>query len=323
MSLPVLKLKDLFKLCLPALLLVEQASAAVPGDGLFNGTTLKAEAIEDVVMQVQPGGVLVIGELHGNLTHHERQRQAIQALAATKRCTVSVGLEFLSWPNQPIVDQYFDGLISESDFLAQVDWGSDPFDNYRDQALFPRSTGGRLLALNAPRSLTGAISKKGLDGLTAEELALMPPNFQPGRAAYRERFEAVMGGHAPPQVFDRYFAAQSTWDDSMAWVASEFLSKNPNHCLVIIVGDFHVQFGGGLPDRLLARGISNVVSISQIESSGLTEAELELELGPHPSYGARGNAVWISNSQPPPFGKQWKFYMLRLWPEPIFGSSDY
>lgn len=273
---------------------IGEASASVPRDGLFDGVTLAVKSVEDVVSQVEPGGVLVLGEHHGNQEHHARQRMAIQALAAQSRCTVSVGLEFLSWPNQNAVDEFFEGRLAETDFLVQVGWGSDPFDNYREQALFPKSTGGRLLALNAPRSLTGAISKKGLEGLTAEELTLMPPQFHMGSADYRERFEIVMGGHAPPTVFERYFTAQSTWDDSMAWIASEFLAKNPTHCLVIIVGDFHAQFGGGLPDRLLARGIKNVVTISQFDSDGLSDLEIQDELGPHPKYGPRGAAVWVS-----------------------------
>lgn len=275
----------------------DEAQAAAPGltsDGLFDGTTLLPKSIEDVVSQVGPGGVLVLGELHGNQEHHARQRLAIQALAAHGGCTVSVGLEFLSWPNQDAVNEYFEGRLAEVDFLKQVGWGSDPFDNYREQALFPQSTGGRLLALNAPRSLTGAISKKGLDGLSPEELSLLPPGFQLGRADYRERFELVMGGHAPASVFERYFAAQSTWDDSMAWIAAEFLAKNPSHCLAIIVGDFHAQFGGGLPDRLLARGLKNVVTISQFDADALTPAEVQEELGPHPKYGPRGDAVWVS-----------------------------
>ncbi len=280
------------------------AQASVPRDGLVNGSSLLPESIDDVVAQVGPGGVLVLGELHGNQAHHARQRQAIKALAASGRCTVSVGLEFLSWPNQDVVNEYFEGRLPEADFLKQVGWGSDPFDNYREQALFPQSTGGRLLALNAPRSLTGAISKKGIEGLSPEELSLMPPAFQLGSADYRERFEFIMGGHAPATVFERYFAAQSTWDDSMAWIAAEFLAKNPTHCLAIIVGDFHVQFGGGLPDRLQARGLQNVVTISQFDTDGFSETDIETELGPHPKYGPRGSAVWLSGTEaPPPAGE--------------------
>lgn len=270
----------------------------LPRIGLFEGKNLKATTIEKLVDQVSAGGVLVLGELHGNQTHYFRQQMALEALKATGRCTVSVGLEFLSWVHQKSVDEYFDGKLAEADFLRLAEWGGNPFSDYRNQALFPRQTGGRLIGLNAPRSLTGAISKRGLNGLTAEEQLLMPPGFEIGRADYRERFDTVMGGHVPPDALERYFAAQSTWDETMAWQVKEFLVANPSHCLVVIVGDFHVNFGGGLPDRLRARGLSNVVTISQVDTYGLTEPELTAELGPHVKYGDRADGVWLSNTEP-------------------------
>jgi uncharacterized iron-regulated protein len=270
----------------------------LPRVGLFEGGTLKATTIESIVSNVGAGGVLVLGELHGNSTHYLRQKAALAALASTGRCTVSVGLEFLSWIHQASVDEYFDGKLAEADFLKAAEWGGNPFSDYRDQALFPQQTGGRLIALNAPRTLTGAISKRGLNGLTAEEAALMPPGFELGRDEYRERFDAIMGGHVPAQALDRYFAAQSTWDETMAWKVASFLAANPSHCVAVIVGDFHVNFGGGLPYQLRERGVKNVVTVSQVDTFGLTEPELTAELGPHPKYGDRADGIWLSSTDP-------------------------
>lgn len=270
----------------------------LPRNGLLEGSNLKATTIESVVSKVNAGGVLVLGELHGNKTHYLRQKAALSALAATGRCTVSVGLEFLAWVHQASVDEYFDGKLAEADFLKAVEWGGNPFSDYRDQALFSRQTGGRLIGLNAPRKLTGAISKRGVEGLTAEEVALMPPGFELGRKEYRERFDAIMGGHVPVQALDRYFAAQSTWDETMAWQVASYLGANPTHCVAVIVGDFHVNFGGGLPDRLRARGIVNVVTVSQVDTFSLTEPELTAELGPDPRYGDRADGIWLSSTAP-------------------------
>ncbi|MDZ4082908.1 MAG: ChaN family lipoprotein [Bdellovibrionales bacterium] len=272
----------------------------LPRVGLLEGGNLKSITVESLVSRVEAGGVLVLGELHGNQTHYLRQKAALTALKANGRCTVSVGLEFLSWVHQASVDDYFDGKLAEPDFLKAAEWGGNPFADYRDQALFPRATGGRLIALNAPRTLTGAISKRGIENLSAEELRLMPPGFELGRKEYRERFDAIMGGHVPAQALERYFAAQSTWDETMAWQVAEFLAANPTHCVAVIVGDFHVNFGGGLPDRLRARGLKNVVTISQVDTFGLTEPELTAELGPLPKYGDRADGIWLSSTDPGP-----------------------
>jgi uncharacterized iron-regulated protein len=272
----------------------------LPRIGLLEGSNLKATTIESVVSKVNAGGVLILGELHGNATHYLRQKAALAALAGAGRCTVSVGLEFLSWVHQSFVDDYFDGKLAEADFLKAAEWGGNPFSDYRDQALFPKQTGGRLIGLNAPRKLTGAISKRGVEGLTAEEVALMPPGFELGRKEYRERFDSIMGGHVPAQALDRYFAAQSTWDETMAWQVASYLGANPTHCVAVIVGDFHVNFGGGLPDRLRARGVGNVVTISQVDTFSLTEPELTAELGPDPNYGDRADGIWLSSTDPGP-----------------------
>ncbi|CAN5638121.1 hypothetical protein BH10BDE1_BH10BDE1_11070 [soil metagenome] len=270
----------------------------LPREGFFDGVTLAASSIDKVASQVQAGGVLIVSEQHGNQKHYAHQKLALQALAKSGRCAVSVGLEFLAWNHQDAITKYFSGALSEADFLRSTEWGSNPWVDYKDQALFPKSTGGSLVGVNAVRSLTGAISKKGLANLAPEETALMPPNFELGTAAYRERFDIVMGGHVPPDAVDRYFAAQSTWDDTMAWQAAEFLKMNPSHCLAIIVGDFHAAWGGGLPQRLRARGVSSVTVISQVETRDLSEVELSAELGPHPNYGSRSDAIWLSLAPP-------------------------
>lgn len=272
------------------------AASTVVREGLLSGASLQPSKIEDVVSAVRPGGVLVISEEHGNAQHYARQKEALQALHQAGRCTVSVGLEFIDWTHPEATSGFVAGTLAEADFLKAVGWGGNPFSDYRDQALFPRVSGGALLGVNAPRALSGAIAKKGVAGLSSDETELLPPAFTVGSLDYRERFEAIMGGgHIPAASMDRYFAAQSVWDDTMAWQAREFLDQNPTHCLAIIVGDFHAAWGGGLPDRLRARGIAQVVTISQFDTGALSDSEVSEQVGPHPKYGARADALWLSS----------------------------
>lgn len=270
-------------------------TGTLPREGFFDGSTLKQSDLDAVVKNVTAGGVLILSEQHGNQLHYAHQKLALEAVAKTGACTVSVGLEFLDWTHQTDIANYFAGTMPEADFLAAA-WGGEPWADYKDQALFPKTTGGLLIGVNAPRALTGAISKNGIEKLTDEQMKEMPPAFELGTAAYRERFDLIMGEHVTPSALDRYFAAQSVWDDTMAWQASEFLRANPKHCLAIIVGDFHAAWGGGLPNRLAARGIANVTVISQVETADFSEVDLSAELGPHPQYGARADAIWLSHT---------------------------
>ncbi|MEK6624833.1 MAG: ChaN family lipoprotein, partial [Bdellovibrionota bacterium] len=220
----------------------------------------------------------------------------LESLAKNNVSKISVGMEFLSFIGQSYIDQYlFDGLPEEQ-FLKSVQWSGD-FTAYRPLVLFPKNHRGETLGLNAPRTLTAKISKSGMSSLTEEEQALIPPDFQLGNQQYFERFKAVMtgGGHElPPHVIARYFEAQSVWDETMAYVATNYLQNNPDSILVIIVGDFHAQYGGGLPDRLRARGAENIVTISQINLKDLSPSERLEEVLPHPKFGNRANFIWTS-----------------------------
>lgn len=241
--------------------------------------------------------VIILGENHGLRSHQSQHLQILKSLREAG-LQVHVGLEFFSYPDQAYVNQYKAGQLSEPEFLQQIKWGSPSFDFYRDQALFPQESLGEMTwALNAPRSLTSVVAKVGIDNLTQEQKAILPPDFQLGSAAYKKRFLEAMGGtgHFPDTtVVDRYFAAQSVWDDTMAWRVQQILKAHPQAVVVIIVGEFHVQYGGGLPDRLRARGIQQVATVSQLNLSMIPPVELQKEVIPHNEYGPRADWIWGS-----------------------------
>ncbi len=267
--------------------------------GIFRGNDLQPMTLEAAVDSVSPGSIVVIGENHGLKVHQTQQVSIMQALR-NKGLTVSVGMEFFTYTQQDLLNQYRDGQLSEEDFLKKIQWGSPSYEFYRSQALFPSLEEGAItVALNSPRTLTGKVSKQGLASLSEEEKAILPPQFTLGNDLYKKRFLASMGSHLPsPEAGERYFAAQSIWDDTMAWRASEFLATHPDQVLVIVVGEFHVQYGGGLPARIRARIPEvSVTTFSQVDSSGLTEDELNQETQPSQEYGIRANYLWVAPAQ--------------------------
>jgi hypothetical protein len=151
--------------------------------------------------------------------------------------------------------------------------------------------------------VTAALVQRGLIGLSPEERSLLPPKFRLGNGLYFERFsrEVRQHGTLTDRQVRRFFAAQSAWDDTMAWQASEYLAAYPDQVLAIIVGDFHAAYGGGLPDRLRARGVTNILVISQVNAFGMPEEEVRKLLAPDPRYGARGDFIWLTREEPRPF----------------------
>lgn len=261
-------------------------------------------SLEQALSDLQAGDILVLGEQHGT---EEQAGQQMQILNAVRKqgFKVSVGMEFFERQTQSLVDALRFGSLSEIDFLKAIGWGKGfPFSSYRSQVHFPHFNEGVTIALNAPRSLTSRIAKVGVLGLSEEEKSQLPEDFQVGNANYFRRFQEIMGsGHVPPEALMRYFEAQSTWDDVMAFEATRFIEKNLDQILVIIVGDFHVQYGGGLPDRLQARLTSKnlptrLKTFSLVNLEGMSEEQKQIAVLPTQD-GQRADYVWTSEIKEP------------------------
>lgn len=276
------------------------ACAHAQTSGIYRGKDLQAQTLSESLSKVTPGSIVVVGENHG-LSEHQRQQVEIMNQLRSQGHRVAVGMEFFTYTDQAHVDAYRAGGLAEADFLKAIAWGQPSYDFYRDQAVFPNlSEGAKTLALNAPRALTGKVAKLGLSALSAEEKALLPPGFSLGRDSYKKRFLEMMPHLPNPEAGERYFAAQSIWDDTMAWRATDYIQAHPDQVLVIVVGEFHVRYGGGLPDRILARSPRTpVMTFAQVNTAGLSNSEIQDEMNPDTDYGVRADYLWLAPAQSP------------------------
>lgn len=260
---------------------------------LYDGRSLNEATIAELGSTVQAGTILILGENHG-LQAHRDQHVAILNQLRSQGLQVSVGLEFVNYTDQIFVDQYRSGELNDDQFLSLIKWTGISYEFYKEQFNFPRvELGEYSLGLNLPRTISSKISKQGLASLTEAEFKLLPPDFKVGRDSYKERFREAAGAHCPN--FENCFAAQSAWDDTMAWQANEFILHHPEQVLVIIVGEFHAQYGGGLADRILKRFPEAQIKIlSQIWAEGMSQDEIQQSLQPSILEGPRGDFIWVS-----------------------------
>jgi uncharacterized iron-regulated protein len=263
---------------------------------IFDGETNAQIELNQVIEQIKPGQVLLIGEMHGLKPVHDQQMSILQALRARGH-KIAVGMEFFNYTDASLISSFRKGELLEEDFKKAINWGGNDFSLYGPQLLF----GEEGFGINIPRSVTSQVSKNGLASLTSEQQKLMPPDFQLGNENYKRRFNEAMGGHMPAEKFENYFAAQSIWDETMAWQALNFVQNNPDYIYVIIVGEFHVAYGGGLPDRLRVRLNSldmchqvELKTISQVYTEGLTEEEILSEIAPSQVDGKRADFIFLS-----------------------------
>lgn len=81
----------------------------------------------------------------------------------------------------------------------------------------------------------------------------------------------------------------------MAWKSVEFVNANPDQVLVVVVGEFHVQFGGGIKHRVLQRNPqAKVLTLSQIWAEEMSDEEVRKAMQPSAVEGERADFIWVS-----------------------------
>lgn len=217
-------------------------------------------SIEDDAFQaLQEADVVYLGERHDSTADHAAQLAIIEGLYG-ENPDMAIALEMFQRPFQPVIDRYLAGEITEAELVAQTEylerWGF-PWEFYAPFLRFAQANDLPVLALNAPSEITRQIAREGLDSLSGDDLRYIPPvaDIDTSNEDYRAFVEEAFGAHGSHGNFnfDNFFAAQVTWDETMAMTIAEFKADNPNTQVVVLAGNGHVIYGHGIPDRVQRR----------------------------------------------------------------------
>jgi uncharacterized iron-regulated protein len=228
--------------------------------------------------------VVFVGESHDRYEDHLNQLAVIEGLHAQGR-DLAIGMEFFQQPFQAQVDAFISGDIDEAEFLR----GTEYFDRwrydyrlYRPILRFARDHQIPVIALNLEAELTSKVGKEGLDALTPEERARIPQQMDQDDPAYRERVMAVFEMHPNEggQDFENFLLVQLLWDEGMADRAARYLAEHPEKTLVVLAGAGHVEYGYGIPRRLLRRMDVSVATILNGSSRTVDPAAADFLLFP-------------------------------------------
>ena len=222
--------------------------------------------------------VVYVGEEHPNPHDHAVELEVLErAFAVDAR--VALGLEMLPRTLQPALDDFVSGKTDEAAFLAAVDWKKTwgyPWGLYKPLLEFARAHHLKAFALNAPRDLAHAVAKGGLDSLSADEKKELP-EMKPGPGAHREQVREAFGGHPHGRFadakFERFYAAQLLWDETMAdRVAAAMKGAGAPKHLVVIAGEGHTR-KFAIPDRAARRGVQPYVTVLPVLDTDIADAQ--------------------------------------------------
>ncbi|HUQ07977.1 MAG TPA: ChaN family lipoprotein [Kofleriaceae bacterium] len=273
-------------------------SAALPY-AIVDGRSGRAVTEPELWAALASARAVCVGEEHPNPHHHWAQLTIVGSVAdklAGKK--LALGMEMVQAPFQGVLDDWAAQKIDEAALLSRTGWadrwGYD-FALYRPILERARKGGMALVALNAPRELVKAVAKKGVDGLSADERAKLPPLVLDD-AQHRAWFDGIMAGmedgHGHGEAKeekeekggegegegesgtgtgtgpdpDNIYAAQVVWDESMAEGARRWLGGGGD-TMVIIAGVGHCH-DSAIVRRLVRRGGGPAVSIRPIIDDG-------------------------------------------------------
>jgi uncharacterized iron-regulated protein len=232
--------------------------------------------------------LVLVGESHTDMDFHRAQLRVIQELHRAGR-QVLLGLEMYPSTEQVSLDQWLDGLLTEEGFVRLSRWYRNWGYNwayYRDIFLFAREAGLPMFAVNAPREVVSAVRKKGFQNITEEEAAHLPRRVDTASEDHRALFRAFFADGDPlhsgmtPEQWDSMFAAQATWDATMAHNALRALREHggPKAVMVVLVGTGHVAYGLGIQRQAVVQGfegrIATVVPVPVRDEDGAPVASV-------------------------------------------------
>jgi len=263
-----------------ALAMPQAAAAATDSEKAIVVDTAKTETLPQIMDRLRTQRLIYVGETHTSLSDHLLQLQVLSSVR-DQGGEVVLGVEWFQRPYQAVLDRYIAGEIGEAQLLRESDyfrrWGFD-YRLYRGVMRYAREHGIRVLALNASRDLTQIIMREGLEGLSEEQRARLPAEYDFDDPVYTEQLKQVMGLHEnrdsdDPVAFRRFLEVQLTWDETMAETAADYLRANPDVRMVVMAGKGHTH-ASAIPKRVERRtGIAGVSIASYQPGAPFNQAD--------------------------------------------------
>lgn len=212
----------------------------------------QAIGISPFIEQVKSVDIILVGEWHTHAGVHHFQTQLLNRLIEHKH-NVALSMEQFTRDKQSIVDQYLQGEIGEQTLITQGNAWPNYESDYRPLIEVAKAHNVDVIASNAPKVMVQCIAKKGLpylDSLDKEQRPFVATTIFTGDSAYKQKFMASMH-HGTEQQNEQQYAAQVTWDETMAESIVNYLKVNPTKQVMHIAGMFHTEGGLGTASAIL------------------------------------------------------------------------
>jgi uncharacterized iron-regulated protein len=189
------------------------------------------------------GTIILFGELHDNPIAHWLQLELTIALHQVYRQSLVLGAEMFETDNQIILNEYLEGLISQSRFEAEARLWPNYKTDYKPLVEFAKENKLKFVASNIPRRYASMVASGGFEALdklseTAKGfISPLPVEYDPELPGYKSMISMMgMPGKGGPNP-ENFPKAQAIKDATMAWNISQ--NHNKEEVLIHFHGTYH------------------------------------------------------------------------------------
>jgi len=234
------------------------------------GKTISQNAMLDRLAQAD---VVFVGEQHTDPATHALELAVLEGLHQRAGGRLTLGMEMWERDVQPALDAYGHGQTDEATFRKTARPWSNYQTDYRPLVEYARANSIPVLASNVPQPIASAIGKRGLTALTdappGQTAALVQAPHDSAWLRFRAVMEGMGGAHGGAAMdaatIARFYEAQVVRDETMAESITRRLEAAPGSLVLHLNGQFHSDYGDGIPRRVLwRRPLTQIVIVSVV-----------------------------------------------------------
>ena len=240
----------------------------------------EALSLNALPQELLDADVILIGEWHTHSAIHRFQTDFLKARQSADS-NIALSMEQFTREHQDTLNQYLNGKIGEQVLISKAAAWPNYESDYRALVEFAKANDLDVIAANAPKPFVQCIGRKGLpylEQLSSEQRDWVATEVNIGDSPYKEKFMASMH-HGTPEQTERQFAAQVTWDETMAESIVDYLATNPDKQVIHVAGKFHTEGGLGTAASISRRNPDlKVAIITPVESLSSDSSDYQLQV---------------------------------------------
>lgn len=248
-------------------------------DYQLNSPQGQALSLQNLPSELLTADVILVGEWHTHPGVHRFQTDLLHTLSSQR--SVALSMEQFTRDKQPVINQYLAGEIGEQPLISEGNAWPNYESDYRPLVELAKRQGLDVIAANAPKAIVRCIGRQGigyLDKLDETERHYLAAEINTADSLYKNKFMASMH-HGQPEQTERQYAAQITWDETMAESIVNYRKAHPQTQIVHIAGKFHTEGGLGTANSILRRAPElKVVVITPVASLSENGSDYQLEV---------------------------------------------